>query len=111
MSEFVVIVDHDAFDSQDQCASARMSNDGGSSPMSEILFWRESDEIAAGQAAICCPQCENSLALHQPDPELPNRLLATCDDCKSWFLTDSDGVTLVAIPNRLADRKSGGLAG
>ena len=66
--------------------------------MSDILFWRESDEFAAGQAMVCCPHCECSLTLHQPDPELPNRLLATCDECKSWFLSDSDGVALVAIP-------------
>ena len=78
--------------------------------MSDVLFWRESDEITAGQVAICCPQCEYSLTLHQPDPEMPHRLLATCDDCKSWFLADSNGVTLVAIPDRRTDRKSGGLA-
>jgi hypothetical protein len=98
----------EVFGSEDQWGSARMLNfDGGSSPMSDILFWRESDEFTAGQVAIACPHCENSLMLHQPDPELPNRLLATCDECKAWFLTDSDGVELVAIPARRSDRKPG----
>ena len=35
-----------------------------------------------------CPRCEGSLSVHQPDPELPKRLLATCDECKSWYLTN-----------------------
>ncbi len=66
--------------------------------MSDVLFWRESDEVASGQVAISCPQCEYSLTLHQPDPELPDQLLATCDECKSWFVTDAEGVRLIAIP-------------
>ena len=71
--------------------------------MSDVIFWRQSDETDAGQIAITCPKCEYSLTLHQPDPELPNRLLAICDECKAWFLTDSDGVTLVAISTRIDD--------
>ena len=59
--------------------------------MSDVLFWRQSDESTDSQVEICCPTCEFSLTLHQPDPDLPDRLLATCDDCKSWFLTDSPG--------------------
>ena len=35
-----------------------------------------------------CQECESTLRLHQPDTELPDRLLGTCDDCKSWFLID-----------------------
>lgn len=79
--------------------------------MSELFLWREFDETNPGEVVICCPRCEYSLTLHQPDPELSERLLATCHECKSWFLTDPEGVTLVVIPNRLPDRKSGGSAG
>ena len=80
--------------------------------MSALFLRREFDETNPGEVAICCPQCEYSLTLHQPDPELPESLLATCYDCKSSFVfTDSGGVTLVSIPNRLTERKSGGSAG
>jgi hypothetical protein len=66
--------------------------------MSNVVFWPESDGSAAGQAVICCPWCKCSLILHQPDPDLPNRLIATCDGCKSWFLTaDPDGTALVPL--------------
>ncbi len=85
--------------------------DRGPVLMSDVLFWRESDEITAGQAMICCPQCEFPLTLHQPDPEFPERLLATCDECKAWFLTNSDGVKLVAIPTGREHGKHGGLYG
>jgi hypothetical protein len=68
--------------------------------MSDVLFWRESDEITADQVAICCPQCEQRLTLHQPDPELPDRLLATCDECKSWYLTDSQVQALTPLSGR-----------
>lgn len=79
--------------------------------MSDVLFWRASDEFIDGQVMICCPHCEYSLTLHQPDPELPNRLLATCDDCKSWFLTDSNGIALVEIPTPLENERPKGLLG
>ena len=79
--------------------------------MSEVLFWRESDELTSGQVIICCPRCEFSLTLHQPDPELPERLLATCDECKAWFLTDSTGVKLTAIRISRERGKRDGLVG
>ena len=37
--------------------------------------------------SIACPKCGGRIEVHQPDPDLPRRLLATCDDCKEWFLT------------------------
>ena len=33
-----------------------------------------------------CPGCGGDIELHQPDIELPNRLLGTCQDCKTWYL-------------------------
>jgi hypothetical protein len=79
--------------------------------MSEVLFWRDSDEFTAGQVVVCCPRCEYSLTIHQPDPDLPNRLLATCDECKSWFSTDSDVIAMAFMPDRFDDRAAEGLAG
>lgn len=37
-----------------------------------------------------CPRCGGNLALHQPHCDLPDRLLAACDDCLAWYLTGSD---------------------
>ncbi|MFO0950050.1 MAG: hypothetical protein U0835_02650 [Isosphaeraceae bacterium] len=37
--------------------------------------------------ASSCPLCGGGLEIHQPDCDLPRRLLATCDDCKAWFVT------------------------
>ena len=72
--------------------------------MSEVLFWRESDEFTAGEVIHACPHCESNLTIHQPDQDVWNRLLATCDDCKSWFLTDSERSAFVAITASLDDR-------
>ena len=48
-------------------------------------------------STTCCPSCGCLLTLHQPDLELPDRLLATCDDCKSWYLTIPERGTLRSI--------------
>jgi len=71
--------------------------------MSTTFSWRPSDQVAPESLAICCPNCEYALTLHQPDPELPDRLLATCDDCKSWYLTNPNGTELSPLP-RANDR-------
>jgi hypothetical protein len=66
--------------------------------MSTIYMWRPSEQFTPTSLSICCPRCEYSLTLHQPDSDLPDRLLATCDECKSWFLANSDGVGLIPLP-------------
>ena len=35
-----------------------------------------------------CRTCWSDLILHQPDPEMPERILGTCDECKTWYLFD-----------------------
>ncbi len=45
----------------------------------------------------CCPACESLLQLHQPDDSMPDRLLATCSECKSWYLTNADSFKLAPI--------------
>lgn len=48
---------------------------------------------------IHCPQCQSPLVLHQPDPDLADLMLATCDECKSWFLLASKSVELTPLPD------------
>jgi hypothetical protein len=54
--------------------------------MSMVYSWQQSEHFAP-----------TSLSFHQPDPDLPDRLLATCDECKSWFLANNDGTILVPV--------------
>ncbi len=44
-----------------------------------------------GLAEISCRACGAPLDVCQPDPNLPDRFLATCPDCLSWFLVESTG--------------------
>ena len=53
-----------------------------------------------------CDVCGGYLDLHQPDCELPNRLLATCGDCKTWYLLDDDE-EWVEIPQSMTRSKRG----
>jgi hypothetical protein len=55
--------------------------------------------------SFACPSCGCCLTLHQPDPELADRLLATCDDCKSWYVTNPTTTGLRPI-RQLNDRRS-----
>jgi len=66
--------------------------------VSAYFLWTDQQQFDAPRMSFRCPQCGSSLTLHQPDPELPDRLLATCEECKSWFLTCREGRILVRIP-------------
>ena len=35
-----------------------------------------------------CLKCASPLFLSQPDPDLPDRLIGVCRECKHWFLID-----------------------
>jgi hypothetical protein len=37
-----------------------------------------------------CGRCGSSLELHQPDADLPNRLLGTCPACKAWYVVEGE---------------------
>lgn len=41
-----------------------------------------------GLSAVPCLRCEKLLDIHQPNPEQPERILATCEACKRWYLVD-----------------------
>jgi uncharacterized protein YbaR (Trm112 family) len=69
----------------------------GHSIMSAIFEWQNAAQPDTDMLTVCCPQCESPLTLHQPDEELAERLLATCEDCKSWFLANSDVSVLTPI--------------
>lgn len=45
-----------------------------------------------------CPGCGTDLDLHQPDPHLPDRLLGTCPECKSWFVIDLAAGAMAPVP-------------
>ncbi len=69
--------------------------------MSVTYNWREHSEDREGILSTNCPRCGAELVFHQPDDELPERLLATCSLCKSWFLADSDRESLRLITESL----------
>lgn len=45
-----------------------------------------------------CLNCHREIAIHQPDLDLPDRLLGTCPACKAWFLMDSFRHVVYPIP-------------
>jgi hypothetical protein len=42
-----------------------------------------------------CPTCGSTLTFHQPDPQSPQRLLATCSACRTWFISGEGQLTPV----------------
>lgn len=58
-----------------------------------------------------CPECRGRLVVHQPDERLPHRLLGTCRSCLAWFLMDAAGGLVFRLPNELAPRDAGVIAG
>jgi hypothetical protein len=46
-----------------------------------------------------CPNCEETLSLHIPDPQLPDRMLAVCEECKSWYLLDALKGRMALLPD------------
>lgn len=79
--------------------------------MGTSSFRFETDAASAEpMSEIRCPGCGDYLVVHMPDPELPERLLGTCDGCKSWYLMDTGKETMVLIcgvPQRSAPRTKG----
>ena len=45
-----------------------------------------------------CPLCEGELSFHQPDVDLSDRLLGTCQECKTWYLMDGHRKIVRVIP-------------
>jgi hypothetical protein len=47
-----------------------------------------------------CMSCGSSLDLHQPESEVPDRLLGTCPQCQRWYILDfiTDEAVIVSLP-------------
>ena len=43
-------------------------------------------------SAVHCLNCQKRLDVHQPDADLPYRMLATCEACKSWHVVHCDPI-------------------
>ena len=56
----------------------------------------------AGLIPLPCPKCRVDLNIHQPDPDVPGRLLGTCGECGTWcaLTLDSDHseARLIVLP-------------
>jgi uncharacterized protein YbaR (Trm112 family) len=57
-----------------------------------------------GVNALCCPDCQFPLDLHQPDLEQPMQLLGICESCCKWFFivgVDDEGneTVLLELPS------------
>ncbi len=50
-------------------------------------------------AEVRCPRCEACLNIHEPDCDLPDRLLATCGACLSWYLIDCSTERMIRLPD------------
>jgi hypothetical protein len=53
----------------------------------------------------CCPSCNRTMNLHQPDENLPSQLLATCGFCGAWYSLielkdDPMEVLMIELPRR-----------
>jgi hypothetical protein len=53
-----------------------------------------------------CLKCRTTLAVHQPDPDAPGRLLGTCESCGSWHLIDLAESALILLPDCRTIRKA-----
>jgi uncharacterized protein YbaR (Trm112 family) len=57
-------------------------------------------------AGTSCPRCRENLFVHQPDPEMPERLLGTCEACKSWYVIAAERGVMALLPcERLLGRE------
>ena len=50
---------------------------------------------------VICPRCTSRMEIHQPDPELADRFLATCVECKLWLVRNSKEDVLLLPPDTL----------
>jgi hypothetical protein len=64
-------------------------------PLAVSPPWTETD-LPTGTPCLACGE---SLVLHQPDLNAPERLLGTCDACGAWHLVDADRGVTVLLPH------------
>jgi hypothetical protein len=62
-----------------------------------------------GQSPLTCLNCRNALDIHQPDGDLPERMLATCPHCRAWHVIEcgpGPGALIVLLPDSTSFRKA-----
>lgn len=56
-----------------------------------------------GPISVDCLECDTPVEIHQPDSELPERMLCTCEQCQSWYLlecdADADEALMILLPD------------
>ena len=57
------------------------------------------DADSEGPSSPRCSGCHRDLALHQPDPQSPDRLLGTCEECHAWFLILAVPGLMIRLPD------------
>ena len=55
-------------------------------------------ETKTGFESLVCGRCETPLAFHQPEPRTPEHILATCEECDSWYLLDVSRRWMLRLP-------------
>ena len=68
------------------------------------LWW---EPTTPDSVLLACPTCSGDLTLHQPDPDLPESILGTCYDCKTWYLIEA-GSTMIKIIRRASEQEKTG---
>jgi hypothetical protein len=48
---------------------------------------------------VLCARCQTPLDRHQPDVDLPDRLLGTCCGCRAWYLIDDRLRIMFSLPD------------
>jgi hypothetical protein len=96
-------------------AGAQEVHPEGPGPDRDLHVTLRSTTVPAGldgRPPMICLNCKKPLDIHQPDADLPDRLLATCEACKGWYLvecgSDGDQVIVVLLPDPSAIRGASG---
>jgi hypothetical protein len=56
-----------------------------------------------GPVSVRCLDCDQPVEMHQPDSELPERMLGTCEHCQAWYLLECDPDAAQAVLILLPD--------
>jgi hypothetical protein len=61
--------------------------------------------VGNGTASLVCPDCSNSLSLHQPEEDQPQYLLGICEECSKWsYIVETESrpgwVVMIELPGR-----------
>ncbi|MCA1686619.1 MAG: hypothetical protein LC745_11735 [Planctomycetia bacterium] len=77
--------------------------------LSVPLRYRAAPVRTDGLSTVDCLNCRQPLDIHQPDADLPDRMLGTCPACQTWHLLDCDPgsklVVVVVLPDFTPFRK------